>query len=83
MMKNVDEAAVTYRVVLTKADKLKASDLAKTVERVEAEQETRRRLPAGPCDERGKGMGIAELRAAVLADTGAERFRFGGGHASA
>ncbi|UVI39403.1 ribosome biogenesis GTP-binding protein YihA/YsxC [Qipengyuania spongiae] len=71
MMKMLDEAAVTYRVVLTKADKLKASDLAKTVERVEAE--AKKHVAAYPqvhVTSAEKGMGIAELRAAVLADTG-------------
>ena len=71
MMKMLDEAAVTYRVVLTKADKLKARDLAKTVERVEAE--AKKHVAAYPqvhVTSAEKGMGIAELRAAVLADTG-------------
>ena len=71
MMKMLDEAAVTYRVVLTKADKLKASDLANTVERVEAE--AKKHVAAYPqvhVTSAEKGMGIAELRAAVLADTG-------------
>ncbi|GMM92320.1 ribosome biogenesis GTP-binding protein YihA/YsxC [Qipengyuania sp. MTN3-11] len=71
MMKMLDEAAVTYRVVLTKADKLKASDLAKTVERTEAE--AKKHVAAYPqihVTSSEKGMGIAGLRAAVLADTG-------------
>ena len=71
MMTMLDEAAVTYRVVLTKADKIKASELAKTVERVEAE--ARKHVAAYPqlhVTSAEKGMGIGELRAAVLADAG-------------
>ena len=69
MMAMLDEAAVGYRVVLTKADKLKASELAKTIEATTAEA---RKHPAAfpevQVTSAEKGMGIAELRAAVLAD---------------
>ena len=71
MMKMLDEAAVGYRVVLTKADKIKASDLEKTVAAVEAE--TKKHVAAFPqihVTSAEKGMGIAELRAAVLSDAG-------------
>ena len=37
MMEMLDEAAVGYRLVLTKADKIKASELAATLAKVEAE----------------------------------------------
>ena len=69
MMTMLDEAAVSYRVVLTKADKVKASDLAATTEKVE--QEARKHPAAFPhlhVTSSEKGMGIAELRAAVVVD---------------
>lgn len=69
MMTMLDQAAVGYRVVLTKADKVKASLLdevvAKTVE------EMRKRPAAFPelhVTSSETKMGIPELRAAVLAD---------------
>ena len=71
MMKMLDEAAVGYRVVLTKADKIKASDLAKVVAATEAE--ARKHVAAYPfvhVTSSEKGMGIDELRAAVLSDAG-------------
>lgn len=69
MMKMLDEAAVGYRVVLTKADKIKASEL----EAVHAATlaEARKHSAAFPevaITSSEKGMGIAELRAAVLGD---------------
>jgi GTP-binding protein len=69
MMAMLDEAAVGYRVVLTKADKVKASELAQTVERTQAE--ARKHVAAHPVvhvTSSEKGMGIAELRGAVLDD---------------
>ena len=69
MMKMLDEAAVGYRVVLTKADKIKASELAEVTARTEAE--ARKHPAAYPqvhITSAEKGMGIAELRAAVLSD---------------
>ena len=69
MMKLLDEAAVGYRLVLTKADKIKASELAAVHAATEAE--ARKRIAAFPLvhlTSAEKGMGIAELRAAVLAD---------------
>ena len=71
MMKMLDEAAVGYRVVLTKADKIKASELARTVEAVEAE--AKKHVAAYPqihVTSSEKGMGIGELRAALLRDAG-------------
>lgn len=69
MMKMLDEAAVGYRVVMTKADKVKASELAATLAGVEAG--ARKHSAAYPVihvTSAEKGMGIAELRAAILAD---------------
>ncbi len=69
MMKMLDEAAVGYRVVLTKADKIKASELAAVTAAVV--QEARQHVAAHPdiaVTSAEYGQGIAELRAAVLAD---------------
>ena len=67
----LDETAVSYRIVLTKTDKIKASDL----ERVAAQtaEEARKHPAAFPelhLTSAEKGMGIEELRAAVLGDAG-------------
>ena len=73
MMTMLDETAVSYRVVMTKADKIKASELAKTVAKVE--EEARKHSAAFPIvhvTSSEKGMGIAELRAAVVADAGVQ-----------
>ena len=70
MMKMLDEVAVGYRVVLTKADKIKASELAEVTERTMAE--ARKHVAAHPevlVTSSEVKMGIDELRAAVLADT--------------
>jgi len=69
MMKMLDEAAVGYRLVLTKADKIKASDLAEVLERTQAE--ARKHAAAFPLVHVTSAelkMGIEELRAAVLED---------------
>lgn len=69
MMKMLDEAAVGYRVVLTKADKIKASELAEVLERTRTD--ARKHVAAHPdvlVTSAEKGMGIPELRAAVLGD---------------
>ena len=69
MMVMLDEAAAPYRVVLTKADKLKASELAKTVAATEAEAKKHpAAFPAIHVTSSEKKMGIEELRAAVLGD---------------
>ena len=71
MMKMLDEAAVTYRVVLTKADKIKASELEATAAKVAAEAKTHvAAYPDVHVTSSEKGMGIDDLRAAVLADAG-------------
>ena len=70
MMKMLDEAAVGYRVVLTKADKIKAEELARVIEKTA--QEARKHPAAYPVihvTSSEKKMGIEELRAAVLADS--------------
>jgi GTP-binding protein len=69
MMKMLDETAVGYRLVLTKADKVKASELAAVRDATAAE--ARKHPAAHPTlhvTSSEKGMGIAELRAAVLED---------------
>jgi len=69
MMKMLDEAAVSYRVVMTKADKIKASELEKVMKAVA--DESRKHPAAFPTlhvTSSEKGMGIAELRAAVVSD---------------
>jgi len=67
ILKMLDDAAVSYRLVLTKADKIKASDLAQVSEATAAE--ARKRPAAHPevlVTSSEKGMGMPELRAAVL-----------------
>ena len=67
IMKMLDEAAVSYRIVMTKADKVKATELTTTCERVTTE--IRKRPAAHPdilITSSEKGMGIPELRAAVI-----------------
>lgn len=69
MMKMLDEAAVGYRVVLTKTDKIKASELDKVAQATAAEM--RKHVAAYPelhLTSSEKGMGIAALRAAVVSD---------------
>ncbi|MXP40604.1 YihA family ribosome biogenesis GTP-binding protein [Altererythrobacter soli] len=69
MMTMLDESAASYRLVLTKADKIKASELAAVLAEVEA---AARKHPAAfpqiHVTSAEKGMGIPELRAAVLTD---------------
>ena len=67
VMKMLDEAAISYRLVLTKADKIKASEL-EAVQRA-TEEEARRRPAAHPeilATSSEKGLGMDRLRAAVL-----------------
>ena len=69
MMKMLDDSAVGYRLVLTKADKIKASELDAVIAATQAE--ARKHSAAFPVlhvTSAEKGMGIAELRAAVLED---------------
>ncbi len=63
----LDAAAVSYRIVLTKADKVKATELAAV--RAATEAEARKRPAAHPdilATSSEKGMGIPDLRAAVI-----------------
>jgi GTP-binding protein len=67
VLEMLDIAAVSYRLVLTKTDKIKASDLAAVHAATEAE--ARKHPAAHPeviATSSEKGMGIAELRTAVL-----------------
>jgi GTP-binding protein len=67
VLEMLDVAAVSYHLVLTKADKIKASELEKVHAATVAE--ARKRPAAHPhviATSSEKGMGIAELRAAVL-----------------
>lgn len=71
MMKMLDEAAVSYRLVLTKADKIKASDLAAVIAATEAEaRKHSAAYPVVSVTSSELKMGIDELRAAVLGDAG-------------
>ena len=67
VMKMLDDAAVSYHLVLTKADKIKPTELAKTIEAIRTEAATH---PAAhplilPTSSE-TGEGIAELRTAIL-----------------
>ncbi|MBB3982154.1 GTP-binding protein [Sphingobium fontiphilum] len=67
MLDMLDGAAVSYRIVLTKADKVKASHLAAVLE--ETAEAIRKRPAAHPdiiATSAEKGMGLPELRAAVI-----------------
>jgi len=69
MMAMLDEAAVSYRLVLTKADKVKASELEAVSAATLAE--ARKHSAAFPeliVTSSEKRLGVDELRAAVLAD---------------
>lgn len=69
MMTMLDEAAASYRVVLTKTDKIKASELEAVAGRTA--DEIRKHVAAYPelhLTSAEKGMGIAALRAAVVGD---------------
>ena len=67
VMKMLDDAAVSYHLVLTKADKVKPTDLAKTIDQIRAE--AARHPAAHPLilpTSSETGSGIAELRTAML-----------------
>ncbi|MBN8838605.1 MAG: YihA family ribosome biogenesis GTP-binding protein [Sphingomonadales bacterium] len=67
ILEMLDKAAVSYRLVLTKADKVKATDLAAVIEQTMAE--ARKHPAAHPeiiATSSEGGMGIPELRAAVI-----------------
>ena len=67
IMEMLDKAAVNYQLVLTKADKVKPTDLAKTLEQTIAE--AAKHAAAHPqliATSSETGAGIAELRTAIL-----------------
>ena len=67
ILEMLDKAAVSYRIVLTKADKIKATDLAAVT--AATTEEARKRPAAHPdiiTTSSEGGMGIPELRAAVI-----------------
>ena len=67
VMKMLDDAAVSYRLVLTKADKIKASELEAVTSATE--DEARKHPAAHPeiiATSAEKGLGMDRLRAAVL-----------------
>lgn len=67
VMRMLDDAAVSYHLVLTKADKVKPSDLAATVEAIRTE--AAKHPAAHPLilpTSSETGSGIAELRTAIL-----------------
>ena len=70
ILEMLDKAAVSYRIVLTKADKIKPTELAAVTEATAAE--ARKHPAAHPqvlSTSSEKGFGIAELRAAVVEAT--------------
>lgn len=67
ILEMLDKAAVSYRLVLTKADKVKATDLSAVLARTA--EEARKRPAAHPdiiATSSEGGLGIADLRAAVI-----------------
>ena len=67
VLEMLDRAAVGYRLVLTKADKIKPTELAEVQARTA--QEARKRAAAHPdilATSSDTGLGIPELRAAVM-----------------
>ena len=67
ILEMLDKAAVSYRLVLTKADKVKATDLAAVLDQTATE--ARKHPAAHPeiiATSSEGGMGIPELRAAVI-----------------
>jgi GTP-binding protein len=67
VMKMLDDAAVSYHLVLTKADKVKPTELAKTIDAIRTE--AARHPAAHPLilpTSSETGDGIAELRTAIL-----------------
>ena len=66
MFSLLDEAAVTYQIVLTKTDKVKPAELAKVMEKVEAAVKKHpAAFPEIHATSSDKGSGIAELRAEI------------------
>ena len=68
MMTMLDDAAVSYHLVLTKADKIKPTELAETLEAIDAPKPPSipPRIPRIFTTSSETGAGIAELRTAIL-----------------
>lgn len=69
-MDALDKAAVSYQIVLTKADKIKPAELAKVIDSAQAA--IRKRPAAHPvvlATSSEKGLGIPELRAEIMTIT--------------
>lgn len=67
VMKMLDDAAVSYRLVLTKVDKIKSTELAATLDLTMAEARTHPAAhPQVIATSSETGQGIPELRAAVI-----------------
>jgi len=61
-----DEAAVSYQIVLTKADKVKPHDLARLYDAIQAELSKHVAAhPHVPVTSAHSGLGVAELRASI------------------
>ena len=69
MMTMLDEAAVGYRLVLTKADKIRSDELAEVHAATEVVARKHIAYPGVMITSAEKGTGIAALRAAVLDDS--------------
>ncbi len=70
IMDMLDAAAVNYMVVLTKADKIKATDLADVTARtIEAARKRPAAHPEIIATSSEKGLGLPELRSAVFGST--------------
>lgn len=66
VMKELDEAAVNYQIIMTKSDKVKQSALEKTIKAVADEAATHAAAyPHIAVTSAQKGTGLAELRAAL------------------
>jgi GTP-binding protein len=66
VMKDLDDAAVNYQIVMTKADKVKPGPLAQTVEAVKKEAASHpAAYPEILVTSSAKGTGVAELRASL------------------
>lgn len=66
MFELLDEAAVTYQIVLTKTDKVKPAELAKVMEKVQAAiKKHPAAFPEIHATSSDKGTGIPELRAEI------------------
>ena len=66
LMEMLDEAAVTYRIILTKTDKTKKAELEKTQSKIEAViKKHPAAYPALHATSLVKGHGMAELKAIV------------------